>query len=423
MKVLKLGGSSLKNPVLLKRLVRIIQQEPTRPLVVVVSAMGNTTRQLEKLFRHALKGQIDSSTIQDLCTLHQNNSHGRSSDRKHAAQHTLKQWEERLIGILADVSNHPNPQQCYSDIMIFGELLSTQLIAYYLREQKLDYQVVDARNFIQTKGAQENAIVDFPTTEALIQQHLFPAMQESKILLTQGFIGRDSTGATTTLGKEGSDLTGAIIATALHAPSFTVWKDVPGVMNADPQYLPGAQKIHQLPYTTMETMAYHGAKILHPQTIQPLATKGIPLYIRSFLHPEEPGTVVNATANPVTLPLYMLRKQLQWLTAHKHGQAPWEPKDTQQVQQYLQHTPIYLMESTPSGASFCLDEGLEHVAAKHTLQKHFVVHLQHSVSLLTVMNYTGSLPPSLLQRKHVLYTHQKGNTYQAILQQEDRIEP
>jgi aspartate kinase len=195
----------------------------------------------------------------------------------------------------------------YDQVVIYGELISTRIVSAYLLSQGIRNQWVDSRNFILTNDRYRDARVDWTDTERVVTNRLLPLAQKN-LIITQGFMGKGPKGESTTLGREGSDYSAAIFGKLLHAESVTIWKDVEGVMNADPKKFPDTQKIDHLTYNDAIELAYYGASVIHPKTIQPLKASNIPLFVKSFLNIDLPGTMVSDSGQPINVPCKILKE-------------------------------------------------------------------------------------------------------------------
>ena len=306
MQVYKFGGASIKNIEGIKNVTQIIQSYGNKNLLVVVSAMGKTTDALQELAFAHIKGD----------------------DRKHELLDSIKNFHFEIIGklfndpknpVYNDVANtfveiewlleeeaEDAPDYIYDQIVSIGELVSSKIIAAYLNQQGTFCVWQDARNYIQTDNNYREANVQWDKTTAEIQKHL-PSFLDKGVVLTQGFIGTTSENFTATLGREGSDYSAAIFSAALDAEKMTIWKDVPGVLNADPKWFDVTEKIPQLSYRDAIELTYYGATVIHPKTIKPIQNKGIPLFVRSFIHPEEVGTEISTEATTTPVPSFIFK--------------------------------------------------------------------------------------------------------------------
>ena len=311
MKVYKFGGASVRNADGVQNLLKIIGDE--RDLFIIVSAMGKTTNALEKVFEGLQKGD-KAFSMEHITALRQ--YHAEIVNELYGAPTRLEKIE-RLFGELEQVATETvyRPEDAelwYDTVVAFGELISTTIISEYLSERGIDNCWLDMRRCFRTEQRHKDASVDIAASRTLLRN----AMKQSKarIFIGQGFIGGAPDGTTTTLGREGSDYSAAVVANILDAESMSVWKDVDGVMNADPKAFPDAVQIAELNYLDTIELAYSGAQIIHPKTIKPLQNKNIPLYVRPFGDKRKPGTVIRGMSAPVDVPILILKKDQVLLT-------------------------------------------------------------------------------------------------------------
>jgi len=280
MQIFKFGGASLQNALAIRDFAKIVNEYKDNPLIVVVSAMDKTTQALEDIFEKNLTQLPYEAAIEEIYLFHLEIAETLLGNSCTPLQHELDDWKKGLIQDLQITYLSEEIEKVYSKVIAWGEILSSRIIYYYLIHIGIPFTWVDARKYIKTKSGFMNASLDERLTRELIQNELEPLLTHHKLLLTQGFIASDHTGTTTTLGKEGSDFTAAILAAGLKATSLTIWKDVPGIMNADPKIFQDTVKFDELDYETMANMAFYGAQVVHPKTIHPLAAHDIPLHIR-----------------------------------------------------------------------------------------------------------------------------------------------
>ncbi len=306
MDIFKFGGASVKNAEGVKNLANIVRDYKKGNLLVVVSAMGKMTDKLEALTQAYLS--------------HSERAHAIFDEVKHFHFNIIEElFEGKPNSVYDDVANtfveidwliedEPDNDHdyIYDQIVSIGEVASTKIVAAWLNETGNKALWADARNYIQTDNTYREGKVDWAKTNQIIQKDLVPLLAEN-IIVTQGFIGGTSENYTTTLGREGSDYSAAIFASCLNAAALTIWKDVPGVLNADPKWFDETEKIAQLSYHDAIELTYYGATVIHPKTIKPLQNKGIPLFVRSFLTPEGEGTAITKENNPLPIPSFIFK--------------------------------------------------------------------------------------------------------------------
>ena len=306
MQVYKFGGASIKNVEGIKNVIQIIQSYGAKNLLVVVSAMDKTTDRLQELaFAHINGNEHKHQLLEDVKKFHFDIIGKLFTDTNNPVYNdvanTFVEIEWLLEEDAADTADY-----LYDQIVAVGELVSSKIIAAYLNQQGTFCVWQDARNYIQTDNNYREANVQWDKTTKEIQKHL-PTYLAQGVVLTQGFIGATSENFTATLGREGSDYSAAIFSAALDAEKMTIWKDVPGVLNADPKWFDETEKIPQLSYRDAIELTYYGATVIHPKTIKPIQNKSIPLYVRSFIHPEEAGTEISSEATTIPIASFIFK--------------------------------------------------------------------------------------------------------------------
>jgi len=311
MNVFKFGGASVNTGLAVKNVAKIIQQHKNESLLVVVSAMGKTTNMLENLVEAVFNESKNKQSIfNEIKVFHEEIMAGlveNSTRYFFEVDNLFIELECHLDAELEELGY----DELYDRIVPFGELISTKIINTFLNSQGLSTRWIDARNFIKTDQKFTKASISWNATQDLIQKRLLPIVKK-QVVITQGFIGRSSLGLTTTLGREGSDYSASIFAHALNAKAVTIWKDVLGIYNGDPKRISQAKLISKLGYHQAIELAYYGASIIHPKTVQPLKEKGIPLYVKSFIESKLPGTHVGIDSN-LSLPSCFIFKDNQAL--------------------------------------------------------------------------------------------------------------
>lgn len=306
MQVYKFGGASIKNIEGIKNVAQIIQSFGAKNLLVVVSAMDKTTNKLEEIaFAHINGDDKKHQLLDDVKTFHFDIIGKLFTDVKNPVYNDVANTFVEIEWLLEEDAED-NPDYLYDQIVSIGELVSSKIIAAYLNQQGTFTIWQDARNYIQTDNNYREANVQWDKTTREIQKHL-PDYLAQGVVLTQGFIGATSENFTATLGREGSDYTAAIFSAALDAEKMTIWKDVPGVLNADPKWFDETELIPQLSYRDAIELTYYGATVIHPKTIKPIQNKGIPLFVRSFIHPEEKGTEISSETTTFPVPSFIFK--------------------------------------------------------------------------------------------------------------------
>ncbi|MCC7302271.1 MAG: aspartate kinase [Bacteroidia bacterium] len=304
MKVFKFGGASVKDANAVRNVARILSLFPEDRILVVVSAMGKTTNALEKLTEAFFgKWEKKGEMLKEIRDFHFSIARD-----LFGGEETLffTELHNTFAELEWEIEGEPEHSfdQVYDQIVSFGEVISTRIVHAYLRQQFKDAMWWDVRDWIRTDETWREGKVDWELTAERISSGLSGT---GRITVTQGFLGSTAENFTTTLGREGSDYTAAILAWCMDAESVTIWKDVPGVLNADPKWFDHTVLIDRLTYQDAIELSYYGATVIHPKTLKPLQNKGIPLYVRSFMDPSQPGTAISAEPAPLPIPCFIFK--------------------------------------------------------------------------------------------------------------------
>ena len=420
MKVFKFGGASVNNIERINLVGRILKQFYHEKLLIVISAMGKTTNALEKVVGAFYSGKKEEAL--QLFELVKNQHLGTA--KQLLVTHYLA-CEEQLKSFFTEAEwlLHDDPQKpydyYYDQVVCIGELLSTTIISYYLNEIGVKNKWIDVRDVIRTDDSFRDANIEWEVTNSKVSTSILPLFDETNFILTQGFIGATDENESTTLGREGSDYTAAVFASMLNAESQTIWKDVSSVMNADPKQFPDAQPITELNYNEVIEMAYYGAQVIHPKTIKPLQNKNIPLYVKCFLDPSLPGTLIHN--HPVHhLPPIIVIKEKQAL-------VEMSSKDFSFVGEHHVGALYHLLEKLKikpnltqnTAISFIcvLDDRPEKIEKlAFEVSEIFDVQVMKELSLLTVRHYNKDVFEKLTQGKTILLRQQTTDTIQMVMQ-------
>jgi aspartate kinase len=422
MQVFKFGGASVKDAEAVINVAKVLKQvHKDSKLCVVISAMGKTTNALEELTNAFFYHTGNPSLILDgIKKFHFGICNQLFSSTTHPIYQDLENTFVELHWSIEDEPTHSYDFE-YDQIISIGEVLSTKIVSAYLNSVNVNNTWIDARGLIQTDNTYRDAIVDFDLTESLLKKSVTPLFNQTPIIITQGFIGGTSENFTTTLGREGSDYTASIIAYCLNAESVTIWKDVPGVLNADPKWFNHTKKIDELSYQDAIELTYYGATVIHPKTIKPLQNKNIPLYVKSFLKPEQEGTVIKDSETRLNIPSYIFKINQVLISI--------QPKDFSFIAETnlslifevfsKHHVKINLMQLSAISFSVCCD----HDAAKinslvEELQTTFKVLYNANLELMTVRYYNVDTITSLTKNKIILLEQRSRFTVQMVLQNE-----
>lgn len=412
MKVFKFGGASLKNASAIQNMASIVKAYANSPLLVVVSAMGKTTNALESILNTFKKEGNTQSEIEAL-----RNYHFEICDNLFSGPEPVKKKLESVFEELTENLQTPGEyDQVYDQVISLGEVISSVIVSHYLVQQGLPCQWLDARKYILTDTAFREGKVDWKKTEEHI--HQLKTDLQNTIILTQGFIGSNELGFTTTLGREGSDYTAAIFASCLQAESVTIWKDVPGVMSADPKRLPGAVVFEELPYTEAAEMTYYGASVIHPKTIKPLALKQIPLYVKSFDDHTLPGTKIHECRIEGLPPLIVFKDNQCLLSCRVTDYTFINEEQMSIIFNALADLDIKInvMQNSAISFSFCIDFRESKLnSLLDRLQQYFEVYYNTGLTLITVKNYDADTFDTYRRKSGILIEQSSRSTLQVLL--------
>lgn len=411
MKVFKFGGASLKTAAGIRNVGKILGQSE-RPLLIVVSAMGKTTDMLERVQQASQQTTSYQAKLDESRNYHYQIIQELFQDKDpvlHAVDLLFEQLEKDLL-LKEDFD------LVYDQVVSKGELISSVIVYYYLTQLQLPAYWLDARTCIETDNTFREGKVDWEKTQSNILR--IRDELRDKFVITQGFIGRGPDGFTTTLGREGSDYSAAIFASSLLAESVTIWKDVPGVMNADPKRLTAAMVFDELPFKEAAEMTYYGASVIHPKTIKPLANKGIPLLVKNFDDPSLPGTRIHeCTVN--NLPPLIVFKDNQCLVSCKVTDYTFiNEEQLFTIFRILNDLDIRInvMQNSAISFSFCIDFRESKVKALvQKLQTHFEVFYNTGLTLITVKNYDDASFDNYRKRPGVILEQLSRSTLQVLV--------
>ncbi len=411
MKVYKFGGASVKNGKGLRNVASIIRLHKEQ-LLVVVSAMGKTTNTLERIVALSQDGQSISDEMRVLANYHYD-----IVDSLFEKSNTIRIELEKLFEqIKSESSKKGMYDQVYDQVVSFGEVISSVILSQYLTSQGIENEWIDARHYISTDKNFREAKVDWSKTEKQTQK-LRNALSE-KIIITQGFIGSTTEGITTTLGREGSDYSAAIFASCLMAESVTIWKDVPGVMNADPKRLPAATVFEELPFKEAAEMTYYGASVIHPKTIKPLANKGIPLYVKNFDDPTLVGTKIHECKIDHLPPLIVFKENQCLISCRVTDYTFIDEHHLGVIFQALneKNIKVNVMQNSAISFSFCVDfRENKIINLVRELGEKFEVYYNTGLTLITIKNYDQKTFDEYRLRPGVVLEQSSRSTLQVLV--------
>jgi aspartate kinase len=419
MRIFKFGGASVKDAEGIRNVHSVLQTVGFEDVLLVISAMGKTTNALEVVIKNYFEKSPElQSSIQEVKKYHNQILLDLFEDDKNAVFKDVNLLFSELDHFISQ-NKSPNYNFVYDQIVSFGELISTTIISHYMGFMGIKTQWIDVRNLIKTDNNYRDANVDWDTTQKLISKNV-----KKKILnVTQGFLGSDENNFTTTLGREGSDYTAAIFAYCLNAESVTIWKDVPGVMNADPRYFENARLLNQISYREAIELAFYGATVIHPKTLQPLQKKEIPLFVKSFINPTLPGTSVSKGADlEPHLPCFILKKNQLLLSLSSIDFSFIMEENISEIFALLHQykMKVSLIQNSAISFSVCIDDKFGNFnALKSILSKKFKISYNENVSLFTIRHFDQKAAQIVEKNKLVLLKQVSRETMQIITKEEN----
>lgn len=420
MKVFKFGGASVNSADAVRNMARIVQNHlESETLVVVVSAMGKTTNLLEKLVPGTAANEDKAALRRQLEEYHLSIAKSLIPNEEGIVD-KVRGLLSRLDGTIASLT--PSEEQYnfnYDQVVSFGELISTTIIAHYLNHLGINTLWQDARQLIRTDDHYREGRVKWVETQQAIQNSEFRIHNSYSVVITQGFIGGTSSSFTTTLGREGSDYSASILAYCLGAKSVTIWKDVPGFLNADPKFFSDTVKISQIPYNEAIELAYYGASVIHPKTVKPIQNKGIPLYIKSFITPENEGSSIGEykTIVPET-PLYIFANNQILLSILPRDYSFIAEDNLQVIFGILNDLGIKvnLMQNSALSFSICINNNPQLVRPLiDRLKSMFRVRYNENLQLITIRYYTQEVIDRIVAGRPILLEQRSRSTEQLVV--------
>ena len=416
MQIFKFGGASVKDANGVKNLAHVLNTVGYNNTLIVVSAMGKTTNALELIIDYYFnKPDQLQAALNDLFTYHNDILKDLFENENHEAFNHLKSWINDLQLFLKQ-NKSPNYNFVYDQVVGYGELISTSIISAYLNEVDFTNQWIDVRTLLKTDDYYRRANIDWDVT----QKQITKTLKKNTLYVTQGFLASDKNNFTTTLGREGSDYTSAILAYALNATSVTIWKDVPGVLNADPRYFTDAQLLEHISYTEAIELAFYGASVIHPKTLQPLQQKEIPLHVKSFLNPEAKGTLVNKTEGITPqLPCFILKKHQVLVSISTLDFSYIVEENFSEIFNLLalHKMKVDVIQNSAISFSVCFDNTFNNLEGLLLqLKAKFKVTCHENVNLFTVRHFNAQVIKELEKNKTLLLKQQFQETVQIVCQ-------
>ena len=415
MRIFKFGGASVKDAEGIHNMYRVLEQTGHENTLIVVSAMGKTTNALEKLIEVYFQDfQKTESQLNEVIDYHLGIMNEIFDHPKHEVYDEVKRRFDHLRNFLKN-NKSPHYSFVYDQVVSTGELVSTTIITYYLNSKAISADWLDARECIQTDASYRDANVDWTRTEVAINEQVSP----NRLYITQGFIGSDENNFTTTLGREGSDYTAAIFAYCLNGNSVTIWKDVPGVLNADPRHFESTQLLHQISYQEAIELAFYGASVIHPKTLQPLQRKEIPLHVKSFINPNDKGTKVSkGVAIDPHVPCFIVKNDLALIRLSSLDFSFIIEKNISDIFAMLHKhkMKVDLIQNSAISFSVCVfDKFNKMEELLHELRGRFQVDHTAGVSLYTIRHFQAESADFLLHKYELLLEQRTQETMQLVM--------
>lgn len=420
MKVFKFGGASVKNAEAVRNVSSILHLFKGEKIIVVISAMGKATNALEEVagFFWSQNKDAFEQKIQEIQKFHFDLIHDLFNDDAGLIEQKLSPIFENLIKSFSKENKNTYDFE-YAQIVSLGEILSTRIVHEFLIRDGHQTNWADARELIRTNHNYREAEIDWKSTENLIEERFLPLFHTYSIQVTQGFIGHTSDGFTTTLGREGSDFTAGIIAYCVNAESVTIWKDVPGMLNADPKFFENTIKLDRISFREAIELSYYGASVIHPKTIKPLQNKKIPLFVKSFINPKEPGTMIQTASEFDNLvPSFIFK--------HKQILLSFTPKDFSFiVEENLSdifnklsraNAKINLMQNSALSFSVLLDEDkIDLQMVLGLFENNYIVNFDENLELVTIRHYDQQTLDLVTKGKETILEQKTKETARLVL--------
>lgn len=420
MKVFKFGGASLESVERIQQVAAIVQSFPDQPLLIVISAMGKTTNELEKVARnfYLRKREIAAQLLHNIEQQHLEVADKLLGNRDNPVFTQLQQFFTEAEWTLGEKPGR-SFDYYYDQLVSLGELLSTAIVSAYFNLAGVNNIWQDVRDVFRTDDTFRDANIDWEVTGQNVQEKVLPLFKKTNIIITQGFIGSTDQNESVTLGREGSDYSAAVFANLLNAESQTIWKDVEGLKNADPKLFPNTINIPEITYSEVIEMAYYGAQVIHPKTIKPLQNKQIPLYVKSFLNKDLPGTVIREETDTKQLPPIIVLKKNQVLLTITSRNFDFITEDRISGIYERFHKlkiKINLMQNAAISFSCCIDNSPEKIEQlMKELHDDFKLSYNEGLELLTVRYNQDGMLDDLCKDRTVLLEQRSLITIQCLL--------
>ena len=411
MKIFKFGGASVKDADSVKNVLRVLSIQGFERCLIVVSAMGKTTNALERVVEFYFNKSDYQQEIAKIKEEHIQIARG-LFDENHHVFSEIKLFFDDIESFLRR-NKSPNYNFVYDQVVTCGEMISSKILSVYLSDNEMGNQWLDARDFIKTDTNYREGLVNWEETEKNISQ-----LDEAKTYVTQGFIGSDENNFTVSLGREGSDYSAAIFAYCLDAKDMTIWKDVPGVMTGDPRKFENVELLSNISYEEAIEMAYYGASVIHPKTLQPLKQKSIPFFVKSFINPEKAGTKIGISTENQLLESYILKEnQVLMRIATRDFSFIAEDHISFIFRELAKRNiKVSLMQNSAISLALCLEDKFNNIdELEAELEQDFNTEIVKNVSLFTIRNARLENLDKLYEGKNVLLEQITKTTVQMII--------
>jgi aspartate kinase len=417
--VYKFGGASVNSAEAIGNVAEILSSKSKGKTLIVLSAMGKTTNALELLADSYFNRMSSTAKLyKDVKNFHLDICKELFPDPGNPVFHELNTLFDDLASLIAEEASEDFNYE-YDRIVSYGELISTLILYHYLKDKNFSIAWSDVRDMVVTDSKYRAARVDWERSPELIRRQCGRLFTNNDFIITQGFIARSFEGESTTLGREGSDFTAAIFAFALDAESLTIWKDVPGLLNADPKYFENTQKLDKVSFKETIELAYFGASIIHPKTIKPLQNKNIPLYIKSFIEPDSDGSVIQAnTQNDQLIPSYIFKRNQVLISISPRDFSFIAERNLAAIFARLAKygLNVNLMQNSAISFSICIDEGgADMISFIESLQKDFKVRYNRNMELITIRHYNEQIIADLIGKRKVYLEQKSRSTVQLLV--------
>jgi len=423
MKVFKFGGASVKDATSVKNVAEIVKSYPNDQLIIVVSAMGKITNAFEGLLNSYFHREAEIDTkFQEIKNYHFELLNELFPDETHSI---YKEIHNVFVEVEWQLEDEPVGSYDfeYDQMVSIGEVLSTKIVSAYLNSINILNKWVDARDLIRTDNSYRKASVDWIQSASLCQTKIGKCFNEDResILITQGFIGGTSENFTATLGREGSDFTAAILANTLKAEEVIIWKDVAGMLNADPKFFQKTVKLNNISYLEAVELAYYGASVIHPKTIKPLQNLKIPLYVKSFIKPNHKGTLINEnTSSDSLIPSYIHKPKQILISISPKDYSFVTEKNLSEIYQLFSSYQVTINSMQNSAISFsvCVDEEQPKVGNLiKVLQEEYKVTYNDELQLITIRHYSDEIIDKLIGGREVLLEQKTRSTARFLIKE------